>query len=536
MKRKAAKNVRKPAPKLSASDTEVQFWNCLKKGDVVGLEEVLLARTEDKETGAGTLAVNRELAALLVNRPNSRKMLPLSYAVRQRVDEAGLHLLLRAGANVDAAEDSAERSTALHAACWGEDDAAVALLLRCGANPLVTDAEGRTPLHVLASLNAAALFSYVLEAATTHNADREGGPLGLDGRSPVVVSAFELLAVKDLSQFTVLHTAVSEIDNGSDGVLVELLDFLTQMANTDPAAVEALVNAKAGAECTALHLLLSYPSLNEGALLRTVERLLQLGANPAAVDECGHTPFSVLLLAYSGATAAGVLSLLLHALLKRGGKKGIEEAFLHHSVANGFTLIHHAIATQNVDAVKLMVEFLNSVDGAEEANYVRRWLGEVLTKDGVHVAFMLAERGCDEIAQVLLHAGAIDEAAYNRCKEDREKENESQAREQRVKAEEAQGGSDGNDAPCSEKNTGDYSGFGTTAHVGSRVQQARKARAHAATHRRRQTQHPVDRGNTEGFAVNWNSKFFWLLLAVTLLLASLVLRSYSVMRGAMKTT
>ncbi|RNF06816.1 hypothetical protein TraAM80_03649 [Trypanosoma rangeli] len=538
MRAKAAKHGHKKAPHIAPSADTVQFWNCLKKGDVEGLEEILLTRIEDKETGAVTLAVNSNVASLLVNRPNAKNMLPLSYAVRQRMDEAGLHLLLRAGANVDAAEDSAERSTALHTACWGEDDAAVALFLRCGANPLVTNAEGSTPLHVLTSLNAAELFSYFLETATAQNTDCQGGLLCLDGRSRVVVSAFELLGKKDVSGFTVLHIALSEIESVSGGVLVDLLDFLTHMANIDPAAVETLVNMGAEAGCTPLHLLLSSSSLNEDVLLRITERLLKLGANPAAMDECGHTPLSVLLLTHSGVTAMRVLSVLLHALQKKGNRKELEEVFLRHSAVNGFALIHHAIVTQNVDAVKLMVTFLKSVDGADELQYVRRWLGEVLTRDGVHVVFMLAERACDDIAHVLLNASAIDERAYNCCKENCKKqreEMESEERERRAKAEEEEEeeGRNGNGTPSAEKNTGDYSGFGGTASVGSRVQQARKARAHAATQRKKQTLHCADCGSTEGLALSWHSKSFWFCVAVAFLIVWLVMRSCTFFRDAL---
>ncbi|EKF31432.1 hypothetical protein MOQ_004731 [Trypanosoma cruzi marinkellei] len=535
MTKKTSKNSHAAAAPVSASALEVRFWNCLKKGDVEGLGEILLVRTEDKETGAVKLAVNREVARSLVNSPNAKKMLPLSYAVSQRMEEEGLHLLLRAGANVDAVDGSSERSTALHAACWGEDDIAVALLLRCGASPLVTDAEGRTPLHVLASLNAAALFLYVLEAATNFKEDSQEGLLCLENRSPVVVSAFELLGKKDVFQFTVLHTAVSDTNSGSDRVLVDLLDFLTQMANTRPAEVETLVNMRTDSEGTALHLLLSCPNLNEGVITRATERLLQLGANPAAMDKWGHTPFSALLMTQSGAAAANVLRILLNAMQKRGEKGQLEEVFLHHDVVTGFALIHHAIASQNADAVKVMVEFLKSVDEADGVQSIRQWLGEVLTREGVHVTFMLAERACDEIAQILINLHAIDEAAYRRCKEDCERQREKQEREREQRAKEREGeGEDEGDDHVAERSTGDYSGFGATANVGSRVQQARKARAQAMIQRRKHVQKTVAEGDVEGFALNRNSRSFWLFVAAALLVFLLFLRVYGVLRDGPK--
>ncbi|ESS61994.1 hypothetical protein TCDM_10376 [Trypanosoma cruzi Dm28c] len=533
MTKKNSKNSRAAAAPVSA--LEVQFWNCLKKGDVEGLGEVLLVRTEDNETGAVKLAVNREVARSLVNSPNAKKMLPLSYAVSQRMEEEGLHLLLRAGANVDAVDGSSERSTALHAACWGEDDIAVALLLRCGANPLVNDAEGRTPLHVLASLNAAALFLYVLEAATNFKEDSQEGLLCLENRSPVLVSAFELLGKKDISHFTVLHTAVSDINGGSDRVLVDLLDFLTQMAKTQPVEVETLVNMKTDSEGTALHLLLSCPNLNEGVITRATERLLQLGANPAAMDKWGHTPFSTLLMTHSGAAAANLLWVLLNAMQKRGEKGQLEEVFLHHDVENGFALIHHAIASQNADAVKVMVEFLQCANGADGLQKIRQWLGEVLTREGVHVTFMLAESACDEIAQILLNVHAIDEAAYRRCKEEFEKQREKQEREREQRAKEGEGESeDEGEDHDAERTHRRLFGFWGTANVGSRVQQARKARAQAMIQRRKQAKKTVDEGDVEGFALNRNSRSFWLLVAAAFLVFSLLLRVYGVLRDGPK--
>ncbi|KEG08844.1 hypothetical protein DQ04_06331030 [Trypanosoma grayi] len=524
-----------------ASASETQFWNCLKKGDVEGLEGILLRRVEDTDTGAVTFVINREASRPLVNTPNVKKMLPLSYAVSQGMEEQGLQLLLRAGAIADATDGTAERATALHTACWGEDDIAVALLLRCGASPIVEDAEGRTPLHVLASLNAAALFSYILETVTTPQTEKQEGLLYLEGRPPVVVSPFELLSKKDLSGFTVLHTAVSDVSSGSDRVLTELLDYLEATASRDAVVVRKLVNATTESGSHALHLLLSLPNCNEGVIMRTVTRLLQLGASPAAPDNWGQTPLTVAVMSQSGGVAANVVRTLLQAVEGEEGDGALlERVFLQRDTEKGYALIHHAVATRNVSAVKVMVAFLKSIDEVKASQRIRQWIGEPLTEGDVSVAKMAADRACEEIAQVLLSVNAIDEDLYKRCKELVKREEEEE-RQRRVEDEKeganisgSDDGADGNTHGTGRKG-GDFSGFGSTVAAGSRVQQARKAKAQAAAQRRKQVQHRHG-GEGGGNALrNAGAAPLWLKLAVALLIFLMVLRGVHLLRDGLKT-
>ncbi|KAF6260118.1 ankyrin repeat-containing domain protein [Scenedesmus sp. NREL 46B-D3] len=87
---------------------------------------------------------------------------PLHYAARAGQLKA-VQLLLKHGADVDAATRSG-RATALHrAAHTGHAEVAQALL-SAGADPLLQDADGETPLHKAAAQGHAAVVAALLAA------------------------------------------------------------------------------------------------------------------------------------------------------------------------------------------------------------------------------------------------------------------------------------------------------------------------------------------------------------------------------------
>ncbi|ORC92461.1 uncharacterized protein TM35_000032140 [Trypanosoma theileri] len=547
MKKGSGKSAGVEGQGKSDSALDMQFWNYLKKGDVDGLEEMLLRRVEDPETGAVTEEVNHIVAQKLVNSPNAKKILPLSFAVSQGMDEQGLHLLLRAGAKVNGKDSAAEQATALHTACWGEDDIAAALLLRCGANPLITDADGRTPLHVLASLNAAALFSYILETVTTPNVEQEG-VLYLEGRSPVMVSADELLKKKDNAGFTVLHTCVSEISSGSNRVVSELLDYLETMAGKNPESVKSLVNISTESGSSALHILLSSPNSDENIVIQILERLLKLGADPTAIDVWGYTPLAVAIMAHSGIAVSKILQMLLVQMSTEENVMGkLEKTFLQRDSKKEYALIHHAIARRNIEAVKVMVNFIKSLDEKNGSHFIKGWIGDVIAEDDMSVVQMVVDTMCDEIADILITAHAIDEDVYNRLKsEHKEKEQQQQnikksklgvnkdnnSDEEDEEEEDDDDDSESRNDQTSKKNTGDFSGFGSANMAsGSRVQQARKARAQAAAQRRK---NPQTRAGGEGMQFNREGIPLWAKIAFGFLILSMILRGISLLRGNTK--
>ncbi|KAG8346425.1 putative Ankyrin repeats (3 copies) Ankyrin repeat [Trypanosoma vivax] len=486
-----------------------QFWNCLKKCDVDGLEEMLQDLVEDPETGNLTPVIKWEVASQLVNKPNARKAFPLSYAVSQGMSERGLHILLRSGANIDAADATSEKSTALHTACWGEDHSAVGLLLRCGANPLVTDARGRTPLHILASLNATSLFSYFLGVTTKKGVDTNHESddytnkcAGLEGCEAVKVSASEIIGQKDVAGFTVLHTAFSDISGDSDGVVSEVLNYLESLSRTDPAAVTSLVNITTEMGCTALYHLISCRACNESVMVRAVERLLALGASTTVVNSCNQTLFTVVVMSHTGYIATKLLRLLFDAVKSEDTVGQLEGVFLRCDTEKGYALIHHAIAAGNIDAVKFFIEFLKDVDASSASQYAKNWLGGVLSDNNETVSQLLLDYGYDEMAELLISANIIDKYSFEKQKAELAEAalaRDSKRVEDQLASRGGGGKTDERDEYYDEeqeeeeeeetsvagKGSGARPNATKTGHSSSRIQQARKARAHASLNRKK---------------------------------------------------
>ena len=93
-------------------------------------------------------------------------------AAEQR-DEAGIRTLLRAGADVNAAQE--DGTTALHWAAYYDDAKIVALLVRAGANVNSVNRYGAPPLAEACTNRNAAVVKLLLEAGANPKATMKGG-------------------------------------------------------------------------------------------------------------------------------------------------------------------------------------------------------------------------------------------------------------------------------------------------------------------------------------------------------------------------
>ncbi len=134
----------------------------------------------------GNVARQREILDAnpqLINAYNGDGWTPLQVAAFAGQPEA-VGLLLDRGANVNARSRNDEGNTALHGAAAGWQPArraAVAtLLLARGADLEAADAEGNTPLHLAAQVDAADVIKLLLRQGAAVNARRGDGktPLG----------------------------------------------------------------------------------------------------------------------------------------------------------------------------------------------------------------------------------------------------------------------------------------------------------------------------------------------------------------------
>ena len=84
-----------------------------------------------------------------INAPNAGGATPLHAAAASRAEPSAIDMLVRAGANVNAkARPDVGGWTPLHGATARNSGNLVALLLKLGADPAATDANGMTPLQV----------------------------------------------------------------------------------------------------------------------------------------------------------------------------------------------------------------------------------------------------------------------------------------------------------------------------------------------------------------------------------------------------
>lgn len=495
-----------------AKQADSQLWSALKHEDAEELLELLFDQIEDAESGE-LRHVQKPTARKAMAQPNAKKIFPLSYAVAEGLSQSIVELLLRAGAAVNKKDESAEQSTALHGACWNEDGEVAALLLRAGADPRVVDADGRTPLHVLATSNATNLLLSILDSVghtTSASKEEDGGddekrrgaaPFAISTSAAVRVDALQLLAMADKSQgATVLHLALGE-STYNFGVAQVLCDYL-EKSGFDEAAVAQLVSSGTRpAGDSPLHVLVSTANAEDAVVEALVRRLLALGADPLARNAALQSVTEVAVAARPGCSSkAGVQ--LYETLLSAAFAKDNAGHFLCDKNSNGHALIHVAVAAGNTSAVKALC-------AAVPVNRAAALLGDPCTADGISVVELLATTaGSVEMANALIIADAVARDAYASLRQshaavqaehqkaaatapadvkEREEDNEEEGSD--VEGEdEAAAANAGASASSALANLKRRQGGNACAAGGlSRAQQARRARAATAAQRKQQS-------------------------------------------------
>ena len=251
-----------------------------------------------------------------VNAPGDNGETPLHRAVRERNPAVAALLLENAPGRL---ESYGAGSTPLHvAAGWTRDPAVIVLLVGAGADVSARNRSGYSPLHYAARDNSEPAVTAALVAA--------GAEVNARGASDEVWSDRESMAATTISRGgtpwgervefsdnagirSPLHEAVMEhgdsavvaalIESGADVNAKADLDRMFEpaatplywavSANPHPAVPGLLVqagadvNARCGSEWTPLHL----AALRNPILF---PKLLELGADPEALDRYGKTP------------------------------------------------------------------------------------------------------------------------------------------------------------------------------------------------------------------------------------------------------
>lgn len=504
-----------------------QLWTALKHEDEEELRELLFDELVDPETGAVSLTL-RPTARKLVNQPNAKKLYPLSFAVAEGLSPTIVQFLLHAGAQVNKKDDTAKMLTALHAACWNEDDEAVLTLLRAGADPRVGDADGRTPLHVLATSNAVALVSLVLnQVARTDIGDGAGADAAATAAATDVDAAFTsatssvlaldpvaLLGVRDKQDgATALHLALGEPTYGF-GVATALLGYLEAYRTTSASAAAAVADLTSSAATatgeTPLHALVCAPNTEDALVAAMVRRLIDLGANVLARNRSGQSAAELAVATRPGRSSSTKAAVQLYeTLLTAMATRDV--AAVAEPNSDGLAVLHVAIAARNVAAVKALCSACSGAtatspvaDGALLARPVVTPSGERIT-----VADFLVRSGASaEMVQALTAASVVTPDEYEAAQRQRaassaqrgdgadgegadggggddEEQDDEDAEEERDggAADSAAGAAAANasSAASLKRRLGGAAGAGGGV---SRVQQARKARAATAAQRK----------------------------------------------------
>lgn len=243
----AEENAGFPSTSSSTSLAEASqlFWKALKKEDVDQLTS-LLWRNPDTCSSSSSLSRDTcaSYAGAILSQCGVKKALPLVYAVQEGLSVPCVQLLLEAGAPVNKVDESNSQQSALHAACWNEDECLVPLLLCGGADVRVKDGDGRTPLHILASSSSAvSVMKYILtflnfpSSLEIQPQEVEGKNSGESGNKisasthelkGIQLDPLEALSIPDQYGMTPVHIAVGEVSQRKPSVMAVFLFSLLE--------------------------------------------------------------------------------------------------------------------------------------------------------------------------------------------------------------------------------------------------------------------------------------------------------------------
>jgi ankyrin repeat protein len=287
---------------------------------------------------------------------------PLHHAVYQGFKDIAA-LLIERGARVDELDLAGE--TPLHVACLSGSLAAAKLLVAAGCNINARDQDGCTPLHLACAAGELALARFLLES-------------GADA------------SIQDLTGCTPLHHAVL---NGNAEIVRLLLDFGVATDIRTAEGLTALDIAMQGGHKDCVALLVDIGSFVHANDLASLQKWLELGANPDRRDAAGLTPLH-------HACILGHTEMAL-ALLKHGADPNLKDNTgstpLHHSTVHGHaacaravldhkadpnptdlkhrTPLHLACATQNHEMVSLLINASANVDARDAGGWTGLHLG-----------------------------------------------------------------------------------------------------------------------------------------------------------------
>eukprot|EP00796_Vickermania_ingenoplastis_P004073 gene4073-2922_t len=302
-KKNKSNNVQSGSAASSPGDANTlatQVWAALKRDNPGHLRETLMQESHSGGSSETMLAPKAN-AKVALSQCNPKKVSPLIYAVSEELQPECVQILLQAGAPINKHDETKSQSTALHAACWNDDEIMIQLLLRGGADMGKGDADGRTPLHVLASSTACPLMEHVLEFVGSPPPRRQD-ELYIPGKMPLRHDPLDLLCKQDKQGLTPLHIAIAEGPFGKPGMASALLGFLEDRngAEVDESAhekVKRVVQIATRDKNTALHVLFGSPGGDVRTMFKFLQQLMNLGADVSARNDTNETPLHLAVTA-----------------------------------------------------------------------------------------------------------------------------------------------------------------------------------------------------------------------------------------------